>query len=88
MRIIVKVEKWADEEGLEVQEIGRLTLLPKFEGAEFGDFTYVIDEDGKHPKGTRPLRDRGSICQHPLRQTVWALVGRVITEAVFRRSTH
>lgn len=85
--IVVTVERWEGPEGIEREAIGRMTLSPCGPEHETGTYGYTIDE-GKHPLGVSPLRDRGKILEYPRRQSVWGLVARVIGEAVFKRTTH
>jgi hypothetical protein len=80
----VTITKWADGEGLEKQEIGRLLLRGEPSGCACRDFTYQIDEN-THPLVPYPLRARGHVGRYPVRQTVWALVYATIATALGSR---
>jgi hypothetical protein len=82
--IVVKVEAWDDPDGASVREIGRLVMKATGAEGETGDYLFTIDE-GERPL-VRPLRHRGVISRYERRQSVWALVNRILTKSLMEKT--
>lgn len=80
----ITVTKWADVEGIEKQEIGRMVIRGEPIGSSFQEFTYQVDENA-HPLVPVPLRARGTIGRYPVRQSVWNLIRAAAGLALFSR---